>query len=100
VHSNASGTLTINTMGSNVGETFAYSDLRVSNGSVELSISQACNAPYDWVQCNLRYYYCDPEEGTCNFQPISNLFSKKTINPYEGVFVWGNQDNITLVRRG
>jgi len=101
VYANTSGTLSITTEGSNTGESYAYSDLRVSNGTDEKTIAEADAA--GWIESVLKYYGCEPIPFVIDCSnPDSWEFmdlSSGNLNSYQGYFINGLQDNITLIRR-
>jgi hypothetical protein len=93
VYANQSGNLTLpNARGTNASRTYAWNKLRFSNGTMEKTISDAITA--GWINNNLNYW--DPELG---WLTISDIGDKDTISSWEGVFVYSNKNNITMLRQ-
>jgi hypothetical protein len=79
------------------GETFAYSDLRVSNGTDEKTIVEAANA--GWLSSSILLYWGWSEilEEYTWLTIRASGGNKNTISPFEGVFIKSNIDNIYLI---
>jgi len=103
VYMNEAGNLTLPSAGGSLsGESYDWSKLRFWNGSEELNITAAGNATYGWVQTTLRYWGYDSinEEWTFrNIMANPGLTGKTTISSLEGIFVYSNVDNLTLIRQ-
>ena len=87
--------------GSPVGETFDWADLRLSNGTEELSYDEAHQAPYDWVESVLRFY--NTSTGSDKFIckgiefPYSSSCQRTFAYSWEGLLIVSELDNIYLI---
>jgi len=99
VYANQSGNLTLPSIGGTLsGQNYPRSSIRISNGSLELSISEAGNSTYSWLISTLKYW----NTGSGDFKSIDTLGlggNKKNISSFEGVFVYSNINNLTLMRQ-
>lgn len=83
-------------LGSPIGETFNWTDLRFSNGSEERGIVSA--GAEGWVDTTLKYWNTD-KNGFRDIAGTDNIIlgHKSTISSLEGVFVRSYQNNIYLL---
>jgi len=104
LYSNESGNLSLPGVGgSKSGESYEWGKLSFSNGSDELNVTDARDT-YNWVMqgtgaqtyinywdaaADVFYYICDNLD----------ICEKTTLSSWEGVFVYSNVDNLTLIRQ-
>ena len=101
LYANQSGNLTLSGAGGSLaGQTYAWSKLRFRNSSgTELNITQIqAMGAEAWISTTIQYW------NTTNnrFDYISSLDIgrfKSIIPSWNGVFIYSNQDNITLIRQ-
>ena len=80
-----------NVLGSPIGETFDWADLRFSNGTDELSIGDASNA--GWIDANLQYH-----NTTINsFEFIAEFEDKTSVDSWLGIRIFSFEPNIYLL---
>jgi len=96
IYMNESGNLTLPGVGGSYSNaTYDVSKLRFSNGSLELSFSEAKNTTYNWID--------DPQYWGLNPPPPNNydfvVLSSGNMNPWQGYFMYSNVDNLTLIRQ-
>ena len=97
-YANTAGTLTMAGVGGSVeGETFDWEDLRFSNGTEELNITDADDE--GWINQDI---YARENGDWIIIRDFGSPVTgyKSSISPWEGIFIYGNLDNITLIRRG
>lgn len=101
LYANEAGNLSLASVGGSLrNESYIWSKLRFSNGTSELNVTQAGSK--GWIQTSMRYWGKHPIKGTYEFLYISGtsgLLTKTNMSSWEGVFVYSNQDNITLIRQ-
>lgn len=102
VNQSGGGNLTLLSVGGSAsGQTYSWSKLRFMNASgVEKNITQAGDA--GWVETTLQYWNTDHEDFNLILgNPSSNpaLGQRSIIYPWEGIFINGLKDNITLIRQ-
>ena len=85
--------------GSKSGATYPWSKLRFFNGTDELNITSAGSER--WISTTLQYRQPGAEDYSTICESIlpPTSCTKTTISPWEGIFVYSNKDNITLVRQ-
>ena len=96
VYMNESGNLTLPSVGGSLsGESYEWSKLRFWNGSEERGIVEA--GAENWVDNQLRYW----DNGFKFLCPEASPYDchEETLFPYNGIFIWSNRDNITLIRQ-
>ncbi|MBU1260693.1 MAG: hypothetical protein KJ757_01605 [Planctomycetes bacterium] len=102
VYANSSGNLSLLSVGGSLSsQTYDWSELRFSNSSgSELNVTDA--GAGGWLTTTLQY----TDGGTaytwetiCGSTTPPNPCDKTTISSWEGVFVYSNLDNITLIRQ-
>jgi len=81
-------------LGSPIGETFDWKDLRFYNGSDELNVNDAGMSGEGWVINSLQYYI--QGEGF-KFVDVDGYSGKTTLSSWEGYFIWSNNPNIYLL---
>ncbi|MBT4135339.1 LamG domain-containing protein, partial [archaeon] len=99
VYANKSGNLTLSSAGGvAVGVTYNWADLRFSNGTSNLNITDAGDE--GWVTTTLQYW--DPAEGgfdtICASTGPPYFCDRTTILSWEGTFVYSNQNNVVMIR--
>ena len=88
-----------NILGSPVGETFDYVDLRLSNGTKEVSILNPEPTNW-WIQTSIKYWGEDDWfAGFYGFFFIDDdgWAGKTYLKSYEGMQIYSNFDNINLI---
>ena len=98
VHADQAGNLTMPAVGGTLaGETYNWSELRFSNITDELDITDA--GTEGWMDTAFDYL----NAGSNIFRLINGVdnppFSKSTISSWEGVWIYGYKNNLTLIRR-
>jgi len=94
------GTLTLpNVCGTLNTSTYAWSDLRFHNGTDKLNITQATADGTLWVQDELWYMGYAGPFWTWRKVTSDGSQGKNYFEPWEGYFIWGYKDNITLIRQ-
>ena len=105
VYSNQSGNLTLPVIGGTLAnQQYAYSKIRVSNGSLELSLTDAGNSTYNWIDLTFKYWGVNPNTKKYGFLDLNGVDdseegSKSTVSSQEGVWIKSLQDNIALIRQ-
>ena len=77
--------------GSLSGESYQWGKLRFSNGTEERNITDANTA--NWISSTLQYW-----EPSGMFPGFGTIISGN-LNSWQGYFVEGKHDNITLIRQ-
>jgi len=84
--------------GSLSGQTYDWSKLRFSNGTMELNISEASGANYNWIQAKMYYYNTATKQAEV-IDDTGDPNTKNNILSWEGIWVLSKQNNINLIRR-
>jgi len=89
-----------NVKGENIGNTFNWADLRFSNGTTELNITEAINS--GWTTGVFQYWGCDRDAwgSQCDTNPNRWTFlsiSSGNLSSWQGYFVKSNKDNIYMI---
>ena len=96
VYSYEDGTLTLPKVGGTLmGQNYSWSNLRFSNGTSELNVTQA--ATNGWISLTLYNWGYSEGEQAYDFIPITGQ-AGNTINSWQGIFINSTRDNITLIR--
>jgi len=87
--------------GTSEGQTYAFDNLRFSNGSLELNVSEANNATYNWIfMTNDEYIYY--KEGQFFKTVCGSTFfcDSTTLSPWNRTYwIWINQHNVQIIRK-
>jgi hypothetical protein len=84
--------------GSLSGQTYDWSKLRFSNGTMELNISEASGVNYNWTQAKMYYYNTATKQAEV-IDDTGDPNTKNNISSWEGIWVLSKQNNINLIRR-
>ena len=85
--------------GSLAGQSYEWNKLRFSNGSLELNITEADNATYNWIFMSgdsVFHYWDGGDRTVCGTASCDD----DTLYPWDkGYWIWVNQNNIQILRR-
>ncbi len=101
VTANQPGNLTLPGVGGTLTtETYNFNDLRFSNGTNELNISEANNATYDWMFMagDAKLHYVDDGDDKIVCETVATC-DKTTLSPWEGYYIWSNKNNLQIIRK-